>query len=81
MGTRQIRNQDQSSTEFSINEALTEHNSQFAIIVNTIENGKEETHNLLRDLIEELKQQSEVNLQINGKTINAIEERTSKSVN
>ena len=73
MGTRQIKNPDQSSTEFSINEALTERNSQFAIIVNTIENGKEETHNLLRDLIEEVKQQSEVNLQINGKTINAIE--------
>ena len=51
MGTRQRRNQDQSSAEFSINELLTEHNAQFAIIVNTIEKGNEETHNLLRQLL------------------------------
>ena len=71
MGTRQRRNQDQSSAEFSIN-LLTEHNAQFAIIVNTIEKGNEETHNLLCELTEEVKQQSNVNLQINDKTINTI---------
>ena len=32
------------------------------IIVNTIEKGNEETHNLLREIIEEVTQQSKVNL-------------------
>ena len=67
MGTRQRRNQDLSSAEFSINELLTEHNAQFAIIVNMIEKGNKEMHNLLCKLIEEVKQQSKVNLQINDK--------------
>ena len=31
-----------------------------------------QTHNLVRDLLEEVKQQRKVNLQINDKTINAI---------
>ena len=56
MGTRQRRNQDQSSAKFSINELLTEHNGQFAIVVKTIEKGNEQTHNLLREPIEEVKQ-------------------------
>ena len=34
----------------------------YYIIVNTIEKGNEETHNLLRDIIEEVSQQSKVNL-------------------
>ena len=72
MGTRQRRNQDLTSAEFRINKLLTEHNAQFAIVVNTIEKGNEETHNSLRKLIEEVKQQSKVKLQINDKTINAI---------
>ena len=72
MGTRQRRNQGLSSAEFSINELLTKHNAQFAIIVNTIEKRNEETRSLLRELIEEVKQQSKVNLHINDKTINAI---------
>ena len=79
MGTRQRRNEDLSSAEFSINELLTKHNAQFPIIVNTIEKGNEETHNLLRELIEEVKQQSKVNLQINDKTINAIATNSKKT--
>ena len=56
----------------SINQLLTEQSAQFAIIVNTIEKGNEQTHKLLRELFEEVKQQSKMNLQINDKTINAI---------
>ena len=74
MGIRQRRNQDQdqSSAEFSISELLIEHNAQFAVIVNTIEKGNEETHKLLCELIEEVKQQSKMNFLINDKTINAV---------
>ena len=61
-----------SSAELSINQLLTEQSAQFAIIVNTIEKGNEQTHKLLRELFEEVKQQSKMNLQINDKTINAI---------
>ena len=38
----------------------------------TIEKGNEQTHNFLGELIEDMKQQSKVNLEINDKTINAI---------
>ena len=48
MGIRQRRNQDQSSAEFSISELLTEHNAQFAVIVNTTEKGNEETQITMR---------------------------------
>ena len=38
----------------------------------TIEKGNEQTHNFLGELIEDMKQQSKSNLEINDKTINAI---------
>ena len=72
MSLRTRRNQDQSSTDISINELITEHNAQFAIIVNSIEKGNEQTHNLLQELIEEVKQRNKISLEINEKTIKAI---------
>ena len=51
---------------------LIEHNARLTIIVNTIEKRNEQTHNLLRELIQERMQQSKVNLEINDKTSNAI---------
>ena len=70
MSTRQRENQDLSSAEFSMNELLTEHNAEFAIIVNTYWIGKWTNTQLITGTY--LKHQSKVDLQINYKTVNAV---------
>ena len=61
MSTRQRGNKDKFLLEFSINKLLTKHNLQFAIRVNTIKKGNEQTQaHLSRELTDEAKQQSKV---------------------
>ena len=67
MIVRKRRNLDKYSTEFCINELWTEHDAQFAIIVNATEKGNKPTHNALTELIEEVKEQSKLIIEINYK--------------